>query len=130
MECAPENCYLDVGRNQNGPIMKDPLQPSRCAELLSALAAPERLKIVRFLRDGPKNVTEIGEMLRTPVVNVSHHLTVLKHSGLVKSTKKGRFVFYSLAAGVLEANGTLSIEHLNLGCCRLEIPATDGKTSG
>jgi DNA-binding transcriptional ArsR family regulator len=107
--------------------MKDPLQPNRCAELLSALAAPERLKIVRFLADGPKNVSEIAAMLATPVVNVSHHLTVLKHSGLVNSRKDGRFVYYSLKEGVLQADGSLSTEHLNLGCCRLEIPATEGK---
>ena len=104
--------------------MKDPLEPNRCAELLSALAAPERLKIVRFLRDGPKNVTEIAAMLATPVVNVSHHLAVLKHSGLVENKKRGRFVFYSLKEGVLQSDGGVAIDHLNLGCCRLEIPTT------
>src|SRR5262249_34622717 len=102
--------------------MNDPLQPTRCAELLGALAAPERLKIVRFLSDGPKNVTEIGAMLKTPVVNVSHHLTVLKHSGLVTSEKRGRFVFYALKEGVLQSDGSLAIERLDLGCCRLELP--------
>ena len=51
---------------------KDPLQPQRCAELLAALAAPERLKIVRFLADGPHNVTEITAMLAVKAVNVSH----------------------------------------------------------
>jgi DNA-binding transcriptional ArsR family regulator len=95
--------------------------------MLSALAAPERLKIVRFLRDGPKNVTEIAEMLRTPVVNVSHHLTVLKHSGLVNNKKRGRFVYYSLRDGVLQADGSLAIEHLDLGCCRLELPMSEPK---
>jgi DNA-binding transcriptional ArsR family regulator len=110
--------------------MKDPLQPNRCAELLGALAAPERLKIIRFLGDGPKNVSEIAAMLGTPVVNVSHHLTVLKHSGLVTNKKQGRFVFYALKDGVLQADGSLSTEHVNLGCCRLEIPAKDEKESG
>ena len=42
---------------------KDPLQPKRCAELLAALAAPERLKIVRFLAEATHNVTEIADML-------------------------------------------------------------------
>ncbi len=103
--------------------MNDPLQPVRCAELLGALAAPERLKIVRFLSDGPKNVTEIGQMLKTPVVNVSHHLTVLKHSGLVLSQKQGRFVYYSLKEGVLQVDGSVAIDRIDLGCCKLEIPA-------
>ena len=46
-----------------GPTMprKDPLQPQRCAELLAALAAPERLKIVRFLADGPRTARDVWQ---------------------------------------------------------------------
>src|SRR5947199_7081917 len=81
---------------------KDPIQPSHCAEQLSALAAPERLKIVRFLRCGPRNVTEIAEMLGTAPVNVAHHMGVLRGAGIVKSDKQGRFVYYSLTPGFLQ----------------------------
>ena len=103
---------------------KDPLNPTRCAELLAALAAPERLRIVRFLADGPHNVTEIADMLRTPAVNVSHHLNVLKVSGLIAGKKKGRFVWYGLKPGVLDdaVRAGVPREALNLGCCRLELP--------
>ena len=103
----------------------DPLQPKRCAELLGALAAPERLKIVRFLADGPHNVTEIAEMLRIPAVNVSHHINVLRNAHLIQGKKKGRFVWYSLRAGVLEEATEAGIpkEALNLGCCKLELPS-------
>lgn len=114
--------YLACGAD----AMNDPLQPKHCAEMLGALAAPERLKIVRFLRDGPKNVSQIAAMLATAVVNVSHHLSVLKHAGLVRNEKKGRFVYYSLTEGVLQEDGKLRpIEHLDLGCCRLELPTTE-----
>jgi DNA-binding transcriptional ArsR family regulator len=103
--------------------MKEPWQPKRCAELLAALAAPERLRIIRYLRDGPRNVTEIAEMLKTPVVNASHHLGVLRHAGLVRNEKQGRFVLYSLPPNVFRAEGeTNPTEHLNLGCCRIELP--------
>jgi DNA-binding transcriptional ArsR family regulator len=106
-------------------VAKDPLNPSRCAQLLAALAAPERLKIVRFLADGSHNVTEIADMLAIPAVNVSHHLNVLKQSGLIRGKKQGRFVHYSLCPGVLEAAVEAGVPHdaLNLGCCRLEIPS-------
>jgi len=108
-------------------VAKDPLQPERCAKLLSALAAPERLKIVRFLAGGKHTVTEIVEMLDIPAVNVSHHLTVLKHAGLIRGVKRGRFVDYSLRPGVLEEAIEAGIpkESLDLGCCRLELPSTD-----
>ena len=103
---------------------KDPLNPKRCAELLAALAAPERLKIVRFLADGPHTVTEIVAMLAIKAVNVSHHLTVLKMSRLIVGTKKGRFVWYALRAGILEdvVEAGVPGDVLNLGCCRLELP--------
>src|SRR5262249_44155524 len=85
----------------DGTAMKqsDPIRPAQCAEKLSALAAPERIKIIRFLVAGPRNVTETAEMLRTAPVNVAHHMSVLRQAGLVRSRKRGRFVYYSLVPG-------------------------------
>jgi DNA-binding transcriptional ArsR family regulator len=99
------------------------MEPKRCAELLGALAAPERLKIVRFLAEEVHNVTEIAEMLNTPAVNVSHHLNVLRHARLIKGNKKGRFVWYSLQPGVLQevVEAGIPKEVLDLNCCKLEL---------
>jgi DNA-binding transcriptional ArsR family regulator len=99
---------------------------------LAALAAPERLRIVHFLRDGARNVSQIAEMLKTPMVNVSHHMHVLTAANLVQREKKGRFVLYSLIPGLLELEeqGGCCQEHLNLGCCRLELPADDRPRAG
>ncbi|MBA4187521.1 MAG: ArsR family transcriptional regulator [Planctomycetaceae bacterium] len=112
-------------------MAKDPLEPRKCAVLLGALAAPERLKIVRFLAEGPHNVTEIADMLglKDKAVNVSHHLTVLKHAGLIRGLKRGRFVHYSLRPGMLEEAEAAGIprEALNLGCCKLELPDCSGR---
>jgi DNA-binding transcriptional ArsR family regulator len=110
-------------------VARDPLQPDRCAELLSALAAPERLKIVRFLVDGEHNVTEIAEMLDSTLVNVSHHLAVLKNAKLIRSKKQGRFVWYSLSPGVLQEalDAGIPKETLNLGCCQLLLPCNGKK---
>ena len=103
---------------------KDPLQPERCAEVLAALAAPERLRIVRLLADGSRNVTEIIELAGIKDLNVSHHLTVLKHARLVQAEKRGRFVFYSLAPKVLDEviEAGVPKDALDLGCCRLVLP--------
>jgi DNA-binding transcriptional ArsR family regulator len=117
------------GQSKRVPEMEgqqDPLQSQRCARKLAALAAPERLRIVHFLRAGPRNVTEIAEMLHTAPVNVSHHMHVLTEAGLVQREKRGRFVLYSLTQGVLETDGQdAAHDHLNLGCCRIEIPRED-----
>jgi DNA-binding transcriptional ArsR family regulator len=117
---------VGVRTEADGVVKQDPLQSERCARKLAALAAPERLRIVHFLRDGSRNVGEIADMLQTAAVNVSHHMHVLTEAGLVHREKRGRFVLYSLIPGVLET-GTQdgAHEHLNLGCCRLELPADE-----
>lgn len=104
----------------------DPLEPQRCAELLCALASPERLRIVRFLIDGEKNVSEITEALGIPPLNVSHHLNALKQAHLIERRKEGRFVYYSLGEGVLSEAIRAGIPHeaLNLGCCELVLPTS------
>jgi DNA-binding transcriptional ArsR family regulator len=103
----------------------DPVRPALCAEKLGALAAPERIKIIRFLAAGPHNVTEIAEMLRTAPVNVAHHMSVLRQAGIVRSRKRGRFVYYSLVPGFHHTEQSSRKEFLDLGCCRLEMPRPD-----
>jgi DNA-binding transcriptional ArsR family regulator len=107
-------------------MKKDPIQPSRCAQQLSALAAPERIIIVRFLREGPRNVTEVARKLRTAPVNVAHHMGVLRQAGVVRSRKRGRFVYYSLTPGFLKTGAEAAgKEFFDLGCCRLEVPRSE-----
>ena len=100
--------------------MKDNLEPGICSKKLSALAAPERLRIIRLLRERPHNVGEVAAGLGIPLVNASHHLNVLLDAGLVCNRKEGRHVVYSLPPGALEEGS--DTEHFDLGCCRLEIP--------
>ncbi len=44
--------------------MHDPLKPDLCSKYLKAVAEPDRLRIVQFLRDGPKTVGEIADRRR------------------------------------------------------------------
>ena len=72
---------------------------SRAAEVCSVTrgpGTPKRLKVVRYLADRARNVTEIAEILRIPPMNLSHHLTVLKHASLIRCQKRSQFVLYSL----------------------------------
>src|SRR5262249_51072507 len=104
-------------------VMKDLIQPQHCARKLHALAAPERLRILCFLRDGARTVTEIAAMLGTTLANVSHHITVLRQADIIRGHKSGRFVHYCLAPGFLQRDGVAAgVEYFDLGCCRLEVP--------
>src|SRR5262245_65942366 len=77
---------------------KDPLTATavETASMLKAVADPDRLKIVESLRNGPKNVSQLAKILKAEIVNVSHHLGVLRRRRLVKFQKRGRFVNYAL----------------------------------
>jgi len=68
-------------------------------------------------------VGELANALDVEVVTVSHHLGILRNAGLLQSERKGRFIEYRLSEGVFEPRSDAQgSEHLNLGCCRLEIP--------
>ncbi|VTS04464.1 ArsR/SmtB family transcription factor [Tuwongella immobilis] len=106
----------------------DPIQPRRCAELLAALASPERLRIVRVLSRGSRCVSEIASELEMIPVNLSHHLDILKKAKIVRHQKRGRFVHYRLAPGILEEVIAAGIpkQALDLGCCVLMMPGEAG----
>jgi len=89
------------------------------SKLLKAVADLDRLKILNYLRAGTKNVSQLADLLHAEIVNVSHHLGVLRESKLVQDTKKGRFVFYSLHPDTYRMSS--GGETINLGSCRLEI---------
>lgn len=102
--------------------MDDQLQSDECSRYLKALAAPDRLKIIQCLFSGPKNVSELTELLGAEFVNISHHLGVLRHANMVQDEKQGKFVVYSLHPDVLARTRTnkQGKRILDLGCCRLE----------
>lgn len=101
-----------------------PTELAHCAEMLSALAAPERLRILQLLAGGEQNVTQIIDRAGITPPNVSHHLSVLKQVGLIRAEKRGRFVYYSITPEVRAEVTTagLSKEALDLGCCQLVLP--------
>lgn len=65
---------------------------------LAALAEPNRMGIVDFLRDGPKPVATIGAKVGLGQPQVSKHLRVLRDAGLVGVQPRGRERLYLLRA--------------------------------
>ena len=101
-------------------MVEDRFQSDRCAEKLKALSEPIRLRIVDLLREGPRTVGDISQLLDQELVNVSHHLRILYQAGILSRVKQGRFMQYRLHEDLLES--APNNRHLNLGCCRLEVP--------
>lgn len=61
---------------------------------LKALAHPTRLQIVAELLGGTKRVTDIQEILSTYQTEISRHLAVLRHAGLVNFFQDGFQRYY------------------------------------
>ena len=62
---------------------------------LVALAEPNRLAILSFLKKGEKCACEIHPKLKLPQNLSSHHLKVLKDLKLLKSRREGVKILYS-----------------------------------
>jgi DNA-binding transcriptional ArsR family regulator len=67
-------------------------------QTFAALAEPNRLRIVELLRSGARTVNEIGERLELNQPQVSKHLKVLKHAGLVDVEARAQQRVYELSA--------------------------------
>ena len=76
--------------------MTDMKVAKRSAEQIQALSEPNRIRIIDCLMTGSKNVTELSDKIKIPIVNASHHLATLRNAGLVTDDKQGRFVYYTL----------------------------------
>jgi ArsR family transcriptional regulator len=66
------------------------------AEVVKTIASPKRLEIIDALKKGEKTVTDLVKILDIPKANVSQHLAVMRHKGVLKTRKKGVNVYYSI----------------------------------
>ena len=94
--------------------------------MLAALAEPTRLRIAFHLARGPHHVGLLAELLDVPIVNMSHHLGVMRQSGLVDDEKDGRRVVYSFRPGILTAgDGNEILATLAIGTLRVVLRTAD-----
>jgi ArsR family transcriptional regulator len=99
------------------------LQTTRqCATVLKALADDTRLCIVESLLVAEKRVNELARELRCPQPHVSHHLRILRDSGLVEGLREGKQVCYRIAPTLHRALANWQGQALHFGCCELRFP--------
>jgi ArsR family transcriptional regulator len=81
-------------------------------ELLRALAAPVRISLVLALRESEACVHELVDALGLSQPLISQHLRVLKSTGVVASTRRGREVVYHLVDDHLAHIVADAVEHV------------------
>ncbi|PNQ80705.1 MULTISPECIES: metalloregulator ArsR/SmtB family transcription factor [Paenibacillus] len=77
-------------------IFKEDLY-KQLARIGKCLSSDKRLEILNVLSNGSRTVEKIATCTDMNIANVSRHLQVLLDAKLVKFTKKGVYVIYSLA---------------------------------
>jgi len=84
-------------RGNGGSSLRALLDNTESANrLLRILANETRLKILCFLAQGEKPVSEIKAFVALPQPTVSQQLSVLRTEGLVDSRRTGKVVYYKL----------------------------------
>ena len=66
-------------------------------EICKAMGHPIRLEIVETLHDEDMSATAMLEALEISKANLSKHMALLLHAGIVEQRRQGRQVFYRLA---------------------------------
>jgi len=67
------------------------------SEVCKTLASPKRLEILNALKDGEKTVTDLVDILGVPKANVSQHLAVMRHRGILRTRRDGVNIYYTVA---------------------------------
>ncbi|MEM9343146.1 MAG: metalloregulator ArsR/SmtB family transcription factor [Pseudomonadota bacterium] len=87
-------------------------QASELADTFGLLADPTRLSIVVSCMDQERSAGEIAETLGTSASLTSHHLRLLRSARILKSERRGKQVFYSMADACVHSVLTIMIEHI------------------
>ena len=95
------------------PLAKEPLSAEvagRIAPLLKALADPVRLRLLSMVAshgDGEACVCDLNDAFDLSQPTISHHLKVLRDSGLLDREKRGVWVYYRVNPQALSDLGAL-----------------------
>lgn len=90
-----------------------------CAKILKSLADESRLKIIRLLLNGEHSVSEVVRLLGIAQPQVSHHLSILRGSGLVDTRREGKKIINFIDTEVKYILKKKEIG-LDLGCCSIK----------
>nr|WP_222864607.1 metalloregulator ArsR/SmtB family transcription factor [Treponema sp. Marseille-Q4130] len=83
------------------------------AELFKIFGDSTRIKILFVLLESNMAVNDIANVLKMTQSAISHQLRILKTNGLVKYTRNGKSLIYSLADGHVTTILSQGIEHIS-----------------
>ena len=79
------------------PILTDKSIFEMQAEICKTLTNPKRIEILNVLRNEERTVTELVNAVGASKANVSQHLAVMRHKGILTTRREGVNIFYRVA---------------------------------
>lgn len=98
----------------------------KVAGMLAAVGEPTRMLILYRLAEGPHHVGKLAELIGIPMVNMSHHLGVMRQAGLLDDEKDGRRVVYKFRPEIFSPGAGDVLGTLSLGAYRLTMVKANG----
>ncbi len=88
-----DNKILERSSSQETSLLEN-------VQMFKALGDETRLRILGLLSQGELCVCDIMDVLKLPQSTASRHLAYLKNSNLVCGTRRGKWMYYQLDAGI------------------------------
>ena len=88
----------------------DAASAERIASVLKALAEPTRIRLISLIaaqQGAEACVCDLTEPVGLSQPTVSHHLKTLVDAGILSREQRGRWAYFALVPGTLDAIGTL-----------------------
>jgi ArsR family transcriptional regulator, virulence genes transcriptional regulator len=94
---------LNAEDENSAPVKVDFVNLKKAAMILRALNHKLRQQIVKLIDENKRlTVTEIYIKLRLEQSVASQHLAILRRAGIVKTTRDGKFIHYSVNSDRVE----------------------------
>jgi DNA-binding transcriptional ArsR family regulator len=112
IKARPRGC--DPDRFGSSLASQMDAQAESAADLLKAMASPQRLRVLCLLLDAERSVGQINAQVNLSQSALSQHLAVLRENNLVNTRREAQTVFYSVVPGPVQA----IIQTLHANFCR------------
>jgi len=66
------------------------------AEMCKVFSNPTRLEILNLLRNKERSVAELIQKTNLSQANISQHLAIMKHKGIVIARRDGKNIYYKI----------------------------------
>lgn len=90
-------------RNGDAAVAANGLDDATAAaKAFFALADPTRVAVIELLSGGERCVCELVDALGAAQPRLSFHLRTLREAGVVRATRRGRWIYYALEEELME----------------------------